>query len=228
MLQKSCFLALAAAVCLGPIGCSKSDSTAKLTPEDDSSVEVTKPTDINSVNAISGEGNGLSSPAKQQTTPAVAPSTDPTTVTSKYLGYLKDAASSADGNVDGLIAASSLLTVEAREATREANVDLKFPGPTNASYVVHQAKYVTNEKNVAHVLTSWTGTEDGDQYEYDVTWVLKVNSAGWRISGMITNGEAPGEFIVFNFEDASDITNKGAEITEAETQVAGKGDGTIR
>ena len=227
MLQRSRFLALAAAVCLGPIGCSKSDSTAKLTPENDSSVEVTKPTDINSVNAISGEGEGLSSPAKQQTTPSVDPRTDPATVTSKYLGYLKEAANNTDGNIEGLIAASNLLTVEAREATREANVDLKFPGPDDANYIVHQAKYVTSEKNIAHVQTTWKGS-DGDDYDYDVTWVLKANSVGWRISGMITNGETAGELVVFNFEDVADITNKGAEIAEAETQVAGKGDGTIR
>ncbi len=224
MLQKSCVLALAAAICWGPIGCSKSDSTAKLVPEDDSKPATTNSTDINSVNGISGEGNGLSSPAKQQTAPIVDPSTDPTTVTSKYLGYLRE----ADSNADGLIAANNLLTTEAREATREANVDVSLPGSPNSKYVVHQAKYVTNEKNVAHVMTSWTDTVDEQAYEYDVTWVLKKNLAGWRVAGMITNGAAPGESIVFNFEDAADITNKGSELAESETQVAGKGDETIR
>ena len=224
MLQKSCVLAFAAAICWAPVGCSKSDPTAKLSPEDDSEPTTTNSTDINSVNAISGEGNGLSSPAKQPTAPSVDPSTDPTTVTSKYLGFLRE----ADSNADGLIAANNLLTTEAREATREANVDVSLPGSTNSKYLVHQAKYVTNEKNVAHVLTSWTDTVDEQGYEYDVTWVLKKNPAGWRVAGMITNGETPGESIVFNFEDAADITNKGTELAESETQVAGKGDGTIR
>ena len=140
MLQKSCVLALAAAICWAPVGCSKSDPTAKLSPEDDSEPTTTNSTDINSVNAISGEGNGLSSPAKQPTAPSVDPSTDPTTVTSKYLGFLRE----ADSNADGLIAANNLLTTEAREATREANVDvsparvdqLEIPGPS--SQVCHQ------------------------------------------------------------------------------------------
>ena len=58
-------------------------------------------------------------------------------------------------------------------ATRTANVDVSLPGSPNAKYLVHQAEFVTNERNVAHVLTSWNDSVEGQDYQYDVTWVLK-------------------------------------------------------
>ncbi|MEE2640486.1 MAG: hypothetical protein VX768_07650 [Planctomycetota bacterium] len=204
-------------------GCNRTESTAS---KDDLKAGVgssggfshgSGQNDLSSVNAVPSEGQGLKSPAKSESGPQFAPSLDPSSVTSAYLRFLKEALSDADS----LKNANELLTAEARKATNLANVDVSLPGSVNSEYVVHQAEYVTNEKTLAHVRTSWKDRVEDEKFEYDVTWMLKKEDAvGWRVSGMITTGENGDQTVVFNFEDAADIVSKGAPQT-GEVQTAG-------
>ena len=203
------------------LGCSKSTSTVsnKSDEAEKSSTESVK-NDMNSVKSVPPEGKGLTSPAKQDKGARFDPGMDPSSVTSEYLKSLQKAL----GEVEHLKIANELLTAEARKSLNLANVDLKLPGTENAKYVVHQAKYVTNEKNIAHVMTSWKDNIDSQPYEYEVTWVLKNEAnVGWRVAGMITTGEEEND-LVFNFEDPEDIVSKeGADTAEnPETRTADK------
>ncbi|MDG2469557.1 MAG: hypothetical protein P8M80_09785 [Pirellulaceae bacterium] len=195
-----------------PVGCNKSEKTSTVAPVPE---KRSSTTDINSVLAVPSEGSGMTSPAKQNPGP-ISHSLNPSTVTSRYLASLQNALTKGGA----LNTANDLLTSKAREATRTANVDVSLPGSPNAKYLVHQAEFVTNERNVAHVLTSWNDSVEGEDYQYDVTWVLKNDADnGWGIAGMITAGENPGDTIVFNFEDAADIVSKGVP-EENKTQTA--------
>lgn len=225
MLQKN----LLAAVSLTLIstifsGCSRSEPVASLDPDKETSAEKDDYTKMSSVKGVAGQGNGLVSPAKTTGPGGLDVATDPATITSTYLSALKSAVT----ETDNLKTANELLTVEARAATHQANVDVSLPGSENARYIVHQAEYVTNEKNVCHVLTNWNDSIDDESYQYDVTWVLKKETnVGWRIAGMITQGEAPDQTIVFNFEDAADIVSKGAP-EPVQTEVANQPGDPIR
>lgn len=171
-----------------------------------------------SVETVPSQGNGITSPAKQQKTEHFDYSLDPSTVTAEYLKALQ-AAITEPGQ---LKTATELLTSKARTATQLANVDVALPGTQNAEYLVHQASYVTNEKTTAHVPTTWKDRIENRDYEYDVTWILKKEPGiGWRVSGMITTAEPNAPPIVFNFEDAADIVSKGGP-GQPETQTAGK------
>lgn len=210
-----------AVACFG--GCNKSKSTVSNEKGESQKPDFsTKSNDINSVKSVPPEGKGLVSPAKQEMGKRFEEGMDPSSVTSEYLKSLKNALNDAES----LSVANELLTSKARSATNVANVDVSLPGTVNAKYVVHQAKYVTNEKNVAHVLTSWNDEVDQQPYEYDVTWVLKNEAnVGWRVAGMITTGETEDDPVVFNFEDAADIVSKGPKETgpdASETRTAEK------
>lgn len=202
-------------------GCNQSTSTASHDSNRDQSgpaagaQAAAASQDIESVRSVPSEGKGLQSPAKQDSGQKFDPQMDPSSVTSAYLKSLQSAL--ADG--ESLQTAQELLTAKAKSATELANVDVTLPGTENAQYVVHQAQYVTNEKNVAHVRTSWNDQIDDQKYEYDVTWVLKNEvSVGWRVAGMITSGQSADETVVFNFEDAADIVSKGGgEVATPET-----------
>lgn len=218
MLRYSFVMALlmVSATILG--GCSKTKSTASTDADETSAEKKENASSMDSVNAVQGEGQGLKSPAKQELGAKFDPAMDPSSVTSSYLKALKESITDAAS----LKTANELLTAKARSATHLANVDVSLPGSAAADYVVHQAKYVTNEKNVAHVLTSWKDEVEDQVYEYDVTWVLrKEASQGWRVAGMITTGNSINETIVFNFEDAADIVSKGAP-EASDTQTANK------
>lgn len=206
-------------------GCSKTKTAANKGTGEAAKTKENAGNDINNVESVPPEGNGLTSPAKQELGSKFDQAMDPSSITSEYLKSLKSAFSDAES----LKTASELLTSKARSATHSANVDVSLPGTVNAKYVVHQAKYVTNEKNVAHVLTSWSDEIENEKYEYDVTWVLKNEpSVGWRVAGMVTTGDSQEDTIVFNFEDAADIVSKGAP-EGPETQTAEqKGNTEIR
>lgn len=208
MLRLACFAIVLTCSGLLFSGCSQSKTAAKNDHSEDSADSTaTKNNELESVQSVPSEGNGLVSPAKRESQTRFDPSMDPSSVTSEYLKSLKQAQTQSDN----LETANELLTAKALNATNLANVDVSLPGTENSSYVVHQTKYVTNEKNIAHVLTTWNDNVEGQDYEYDVTWVLKKESKlGWRVSGMIYHGEAEGETVVFNFEDPNDIVSKGA------------------
>lgn len=153
--------------------------------------------------------------APQAATPAAAHSHDhtshehattvpldlaPQDVVSKFL----DALRSGDESM-----AAELLTTKARTETAKHDLAVQPPGTPQATYRVGQVEYVTENRDGAHVTSTWTEpVGDGRNESYEIVWVLRHQPHGWRIAGMATEvvpGQAP---LFLNFEDPADMLAK--------------------
>lgn len=106
--------------------------------------------------------------------------------------------------------AAALLTDKARQETRRENLVVQPPGTPDAQFSVGDVKYVTEQKDGAHVTSIWTEKdEQGQPQTYEIIWILRRQPHnGWRIAGMATE-LVPGEPPLFlNFEDPKDMLSK--------------------
>ena len=105
--------------------------------------------------------------------------------------------------------AGQLLTEQARQATASQQLQLSPPGSNTAEYAVGEVEYVTNNMDGAHVDSAWSDVDpNGNRLEYRITWVLRLESRGWRVAGLATSlidGEPP---MFLNFEDPEDFDRK--------------------
>ena len=46
---------------------------------------------------------------------------------------------------------------------------------------------------------------DGQPFRYDIVWVLKQETSGWRVSGLSTRLLEGGNPVLFNFEDPAEM-----------------------
>ena len=128
--------------------------------------------------------------------PAVPPNAEPGVVVAAFL----DAARTANEKV-----ANELLTRKAREETTKADLTINPPGTPSMKYKVEKVEYAQEDPSVAYVNSIWTETLAGMEDSFEVVWVLRKQSDGWRIAGMAAQtvpGEQPA---MFNFEDALDV-----------------------
>src|SRR5690606_19521916 len=97
------------------------------------------------------------------------------------------------------------------------------PGTPDMTYQIGQTEYVTEAKDGAHVGSIWTEKfETGETHSFEVIWVMRLESQGWRIAGMampVGEGEEP---LFLNFEDPEDLLRKWheseAEVAEGQPQ----------
>ena len=107
------------------------------------------------------------------------------------------------GNDQG---AQGMLTRLAQEKTAELEMMVAPPGSDTASFEVGEVELLGDQN--ARVASSWTDLEhDGGSRTDYITWLVRRDSSGWRISGMATElvpGEGP---VVLNFENPEEIRN---------------------
>jgi len=111
---------------------------------------------------------------------------------------------------------ASLLTTKALEETTKHEFEVNPQSAPNAQYEVHQPEFLPNHPNGAHVTSVWTETYDDGKVTYDVVWVLRRQSEGWRIAGMaieLIEGQPPA---FLNFEDPEDMAAKYNEAMAAQ------------
>lgn len=171
--------------------------------------------------SIDATGTGESASPTPATTANVEP---PEAVVTAFLESLRN------GN-DAV--AGALLTDKARVETQKHGLKVQPPGTPDMTYQIGQTELM--EPNGAHVGSVWTNKlEDGTPESFEVIWVLRRESQGWRIAGMATPAMGPdSEPLFFNFEDPADLlqTWENAEGTLADTepqpngQTAPQGDG---
>jgi hypothetical protein len=106
--------------------------------------------------------------------------------------------------------AELMLTPMAREKTSEMQMVVAPPGSPTARFKVKGVEYVTPEKDGAHVLSTWTDVADdqGHTRSDDIIWVLRHETIGWRIAGMVTKVYPDQPPLILNFEDPEDMMRK--------------------
>ena len=105
---------------------------------------------------------------------------------------------------DDAESANRLFTRKAQVLTMRYDLPLAFPGEADDSFTVGEAKFATSKEELAQVVCEINGTGE-DASSSEIGWMLKRESKGWRICGMLlTTGEDdPMEFI--SFENVADL-----------------------
>lgn len=112
--------------------------------------------------------------------------------------------------------AEPMLTDLARKKTAEMDIVVAPTGSDTASYQVKEMEYLSDE--AAHVLSTWTDVgPDGKPRTDEIIWVLKRESVGWRIAGMITKVFPDMPPLALNFENPEEM-QKLQENAEKEMQ----------
>jgi hypothetical protein len=77
------------------------------------------------------------------------------------------------------------------------------------TYQIGETEFVGDAEDGAHVGSIWTEKQaNGRVDSFEVIWVLRKQSEGWRIAGMATPAEGTNEAMFLNFEDPDDLLNK--------------------
>lgn len=111
---------------------------------------------------------------------------------------------------------SALLTATARSATAKHKIDVNGEALPDLQFQVAKPKYLKNNPKGAHVSSIWSEIlPDGTKASYEVVWVLRKETVGWRVAGFaaeLTPGTEP-QFL--NFEDPEDMMRKQQEAVAA-------------
>ena len=101
------------------------------------------------------------------------------------------------------IAASQMLTNVAQIETARAELQLESPGSNKASWEVLEADYATSEKKIAQVRCLLQ--EPGQAKTAQLTWLMRLQYNGWKISGMSIQVDGSGEVDLLSFENPMDL-----------------------
>ena len=109
--------------------------------------------------------------------------------------------------------ARGMLTPLAIQKTEEHNLNFSPPGSETATFQIGDVQRVENR--TAHVASVWNDLdENGNPRPEQITWVVKQDGSGWRISGMIAEigpGQPPA---VFNFEQPDELLRRQDRVAE--------------
>lgn len=129
--------------------------------------------------------------------PLALASVDPKTAVESFLAALRDGDKAMT---------SKLLTQKARTETRKHNLAIDPVGATGAKFEVGETIYITSEKRGAHVESHWFDVDpQGKAVSYEIVWIMRRETGGWRVAGMATElfaGEPP---LVLPFENPQEM-----------------------
>jgi hypothetical protein len=136
----------------------------------------------------------------QNTTQAAAPTKTVTvaaTTPEEAVGSFLNALQAGDKN-----AAAALLTTKAREQTAAHDMVVEPPGAPNATYKVGRTQQPADNPDAAYVSCVWSEKfKDGNEESYEVVWVLRRETPGWRVAGMATQLADSDQPVFLDFED---------------------------
>jgi hypothetical protein len=109
----------------------------------------------------------------------------------------------------------SLLTGKAREELEKHSMSVDVQSAPNATYQIGAAQVLADNPGGAHVSSVWTEKFDDGDETYEIVWVLRRQSEGWRVAGMAMQllPEQPAQFL--NFENPEDMLKKKEEAMAA-------------
>ena len=153
------------------------------------------PADVSTVPTITARDQSLD--ATSQIPVAVADTSKPEAVVAAFLDALRDGDNEA---------AEALLTTIARRETQEHELIVQPPGSPSAQYEIGEVKQV---QGGVHVNSNWIENEpSGEQFVYEIVWVLRQEPIGWRVAGMATAVNPAKPAVYLNFEDVPDLLQK--------------------
>jgi hypothetical protein len=142
--------------------------------------------------------NGTTQPAQPT---AAAP--EPAEVVTEFLTALR----TGDRDV-----AEKLLTQIARDETAKHELTVQPPGSPEIEFAIGVTELVGEPAEEAHVQSTWREPDsDGTKVDFEIIWVLRKQTDGWRIAGMATQLVPQQDPIFLNFEDPGDMLAKWAE-----------------
>ena len=105
----------------------------------------------------------------------------------------------------------SLLTSKAREELAKHSMSVDVQSAPNATYQIRTAEVLADNPSGAHVSSVWTEKFDDGDETYEIVWVLRRQSEGWRVAGMAMQliPEQQPQFL--NFENPEDMLKKKEE-----------------
>jgi hypothetical protein len=182
-------------------GTNVSETAEPTSTSGDNSTQVTASNATNSVPAT--KSNNSTSPASVDS--ASDPDASPEQVCQRFMKLMRS------GN---RIAAENLLTRTALTVTTQAGLQLEPMGGPTAVYKVGAVKYATNKQRLAQVECSIVDNVEGEEYEMNVTWLVRKQSLGWRISGVmleLESGQVPDLLSFENIQDVNRIKSLAGE-----------------
>ena len=187
------------------IGCNNSENSTT-THSGNGQVDGTK---SSSATIVTPSNVNSQSPAFPNGLP-VDPNASPSDVVSAFLGALREGDDQR---------AAALLTDIARAATEREQLTVQPPGSPSAQFSVGEAQYVSEEKDGAHVSSTWSeNDENGEPISYQITWILKrQKQIGWRIKGMATQLTPEQPHVFLDFENPAEML---AKLQEANDELA--------
>ncbi len=103
---------------------------------------------------------------------------------------------------------SDLLTDVARQELAKNGWEIQPPGTPSSSYKVGRTE-ILPEGNGAYVNSTWTDTSsNGENVDYEVVWVLRLQENGWKVAGMATEAVSGEDPVYFSFEHPQDMQRK--------------------
>ena len=133
---------------------------------------------------------------------AVPPSATPDQVVTVFLDALRTGDSPTT---------EYLLTAKARAELAKHSMSVDVQSAPNATYQIRSAEVLADNPSGAHVSSVWTEKFDDGDETYEIVWVLRRQSEGWRVAGMAMQliPEQQPQFL--NFENPEDMLRKKEE-----------------
>ncbi len=176
-------------------GCGGSSVAEKAEPTSTSTDNSTPVTASNATNSVpTTKSNNSTSPASMDN--SSDPDATPAQVCQRFMRLMRS------GN---RIAAENLLTRTALSVTTQAGLQLEPMGGPTAVYKVGEVKYATTKQRLAQVECSIVDNVEGEEYEMNVTWLVRKQSLGWRISGVMLELESGQVPDLLSFENVQDV-----------------------
>lgn len=115
--------------------------------------------------------------------------------------------------------AAGMLTPLALQMTTENDLSFSPPGSATAQFTIVDAQMVDADKAV--VETIWSDLDaDGNRTEEQIAWALRLDAAGWRISGMAAEVAADQPPLVIDFENPRDLIEQDGPQTTGQSPAA--------
>lgn len=119
------------------------------------------------------------------------------------------------------IAAENFLTLTASTVTTKAGLVLEPMGGPSAVYKITEVRYATNKNILAQVECIISDEENGEVFEMPITWLVRKQRIGWRISGVLLELETGQALDLLSFENIHDVTRMknmaGSEVLDQST-----------
>jgi hypothetical protein len=109
--------------------------------------------------------------------------------------------------------ATSMLTVKAQEEMARREARIQPPGSPTAEFKVTEFEFIGEDKQGAHVLSTWSDTEaNGSPTTHEIVWILRRDGEGWAVAGFATQVFEDQAPLILNFEDPVDLQQKRAHV----------------